>query len=88
VLHLLVSAFHLRLTIGRCRLRGGQVVVHDCAPSCAVEIVELSAIKRPQKGAKAEQAEPERQRHEIDQHFHRSVLHRFDASENERSGLV
>src|SRR5271165_3392460 len=48
-----------------------QVVVADRPPGGAVEIVELAVLERPEESRKAEAAERERHRHEIDEHVHR-----------------
>src|SRR6266446_1434754 len=45
-------------------------IVHDGSPGGALKVVILAGLERPQEGGKAEQAERERQRHQIDQDFH------------------
>jgi len=50
-----------------------QIVVGDRAPGGAVEIVELAASERPQEGRKAEAAEREGERNEIDKDVHRAA---------------
>jgi hypothetical protein len=57
--------------------RPGQVVVHEDTPTGSFEIVELAAVERPNERNQADQAEPERQWHEIDQDFHAVLLCAF-----------
>src|SRR5262249_24574653 len=47
-----------------------RIVVHDGAPCSAVKIVILTGLERPQEGTEPEETERQRQRYEIDQHFH------------------
>src|SRR4051812_45615837 len=48
-------------------------VIRDGAPGCALEIVILSALERPQKCEQPDQSEPERQRHQNDEYFHHDL---------------
>ena len=57
-----------------------RIIVHQRAPGGAFEVVVLAGLERPQEGAEAEQAEPERDRHEIDQDFHGDASPRFARS--------
>src|SRR5262245_25005730 len=61
---------HVRSNLAPGVIANRRLVVRDGAPGCAVEIVELAALQRPEKARKTQRAEPERQRHQINQHFH------------------
>ena len=64
---------------GNLRSRAGysalDVVVAKDAQRRTVEVVVLAAAERPQEGCEAQQAEPKRCRHQIDEDAH-GVLHR------------
>lgn len=60
----------------RVRRGGGclsRLIVGDRPPGGAIEIVILAVLERPEKGRKAERAQRDRERHQIEQDFHQAV---------------
>ena len=51
-----------------------RLVIGDGAPRRAFEVVILPVLQRPEKSEQADQPEPQRQRHQKDQHFHQDLL--------------